>query len=217
MVALALIQQAAEHVRAEPWPHALRLFLCVLLLSGMMAGPAIWGLLAAQLWLLHRYQGPYNGGSDKMTLLILSVLSVVHLAPDRFWQEMALSYLALQLVLSYFVSGWVKIRNPEWRSGRALADVFRFSAYPVSEGLRGWADRPGVLFAAGWAVMLLEVLFPLALLHPVALAGALVLTAAFHLGNAISFGLHRFFWIWLCAYPALIWFQGRAIVGLVSP
>ena len=216
MVALALIQQSLEHVREEPWPHGARLGLSGALAAGVLPGPAVWGLLAVQLWLLNRYQGPYNGGSDKMSLLILSVLAAVHLAPEPFWKEMALAYLAVQLVLSYFVSGWVKIRNPEWRSGRALVDVFRFSAYPVSEDLRGWADRPGALFTAGWVVMVLEIAFPLALLHPLALAGALALTATFHLGNAICFGLHRFFWIWLCAYPALIWFQGRTFGALVA-
>ena len=211
MLGLALLQQAAEHVRAEPWPHVARLVLAVLLLSGWVSGPAIWGLLGAQLWLLHCYQGPYNGGSDKMTLLILSILSLVHLAPDRFWQEMAFSYLALQLVLSYFVSGWVKLRNPAWRSGSALVDVFALSAYPVSTAARRWADRPNVLWLASWSVIVLEVAFPLSLFHPIGLVCALGAMAVFHLGNAISFGLHRFFWIWLCAYPSLIWFQGRLL------
>ena len=211
MLALALAQQAIEHVRHALWPHAVKLGLCVPLLIGVLPGPAIAGLLIAQLILLWRHQGPYNGGSDKMTLLILTVLVAANFAPNRFWQEMAFAYLALQLVLSYFVSGWVKLRNPAWRSGAALVDVFAFSAYPVSEGLRRWADRPQALWLAGWAVIVLEVAFPLALFHSAVLIGALSLTAAFHLANAICFGLHRFFWIWLCAYPALIWFQGRAM------
>ena len=35
------------------------------------------------------------------------------------------------------------------------------------------------------------------------------LATLFHLGNALLFGLNRFFWIWLAAYPALLWFQQR--------
>jgi hypothetical protein len=58
-----------------------------------------------------------------------------------------------------------------------------------------------------------EVLFPLALLHPLALYAGLVIAATFHLANAFLFGLNRFFWIWICAYPSLIWFQGR-VFGL---
>lgn len=215
LLALAVIQQSLEHLLprgfgapATRLPHLLR---GVAALGLLAAGTpwAVWTMMAAQLWLLHRYQGPYNGGSDKMTILITATLCAVDAAPDPFWKEMALSYLAVQVALSYFVSGAVKIRNPDWRSGRALRDVFQFSAYPVSTAMRGWAAHPRLLFAAGWAVIVLEVAFPLALLHPMALTAALCLAAGFHLANAICFGLHRFFWIWLCAYPALIWFQYR--------
>jgi hypothetical protein len=37
----------------------------------------------------------------------------------------------------------------------------------------------------------------------------LALAAAFHLANACLFGLNRFFWVWLAAYPSLIWLQHR--------
>ncbi len=219
MLGLAIAQQSLEHIIPDHLNalhrmiFVLRLALALALAAGFGAPWAIYGLWVVALWMLHRFQGPYNGGSDKMTLLILSCLCLVELAPDRFWQEMAISYLAVQLVLSYFVSGWVKVWNPIWRSGSALNDVFRYSAYPVSEGLRAWADRPTVLLALGWAVIILELAFPLALLDPLLLKLALFCTAAFHFSNACFFGLNRFFWIWICAYPALIWFQGRVVTG----
>jgi len=33
----------------------------------------------------------------------------------------------------------------------------------------------------------------------------------FHLGNACIFGLNRFFWVWLAAYPSILWLQGRIL------
>ncbi|WGW04446.1 HTTM domain-containing protein [Tropicibacter oceani] len=214
LLALAMIQQSLEHLVSYPDErrlHGPRLGLCLLLLAGFHSDWVIWALMGLALLILHRFQGPYNGGSDKMTVLILTCLALVHLAPSPRLAELAFAYLGVQLVLSYFISGWIKVINPAWRSGEALADVFRFSAYPVSEGLRGWADRPRALFLAGWAVMGLELAFPLALLHPLALAGALVLTASFHFSNACFFGLNRFFWIWLAAYPSILWLQGRLV------
>lgn len=218
LLSFAVLQQSLEHLAHryrwdDPLIFLARILLCLPLALGIYPGLAVWGLWVVALLQLWRYQGPYNGGSDKMTVLILSCLSLYYLAPDRFWQEMALSYLAVQLVLSYFVSGWIKIINPVWRRGEALRDVFRFSAYPVSEALRRLADQRLFLFLMGWAVMLLEVAFPLTLLHPLALKLALVSTAVFHFSNACFFGLNRFFWIWLCAYPSLIWFQGRVFAG----
>lgn len=209
MLALAVLQTAAEHLwqGRDRFLFLLRAAACLLLLSGQFSGFALGGLWATSLVLLHRFGGPYNGGADKMTLLITTCLGAAHLLPS--WQELAMAYLAVQLVLSYFVSGYVKIVNPEWRSGAALVDVFRFSAYPVSERLRGWAVHPRLLWLMSWSVIGFEVIFPLTLLHPWALWAGMAVAATFHLANACLFGLNRFFWIWLCAYPSLIWFQDR--------
>lgn len=106
-------------------------------MAGLMVGPALVVLCASSLVLLHRFNGPYNGGSDKMTVLVVCCLSVAHFAPSPLWAEIAMGYLAVQLVLSYFISGRVKLVNPMWRSGQTLRDVFAFSAYPVSRSLRG--------------------------------------------------------------------------------
>lgn len=208
-IGLALIQRGVEHLGRETWVFAPQIALAVLLVAGVQTGlvvPVLWLLGVVQ---LARFNGPVNGGSDKMAMLILFCLSLAHLAPDRFWAEMALSYLAVQLVLSYVVSGWVKLRNPAWRLGGALEDVFAVSAYPTSDGMRALSDRRAVMRVASWAVIGFECLFPLALLHPLALAGMLCVTAGFHLANAVCFGLNRFFWVWIAAYPSVLWFQTR--------
>lgn len=144
-----------------------------------------------------------------MALLILFCLTLAHNLPVMQWQELALGYLALQLILSYFISGYVKVINPEWRSGQALHDVFSFSAYPASEAIRSFAHRPKLLQAASWAVIIFELSFPFALLLPTTLIVALILAATFHLANAFIFGLNRFFWVWLAAYPSILWLQDR--------
>ena len=207
----ALLQRGAEHLSRDWQIFLPQMGLALVLLSGVASGPAIFGLWIMGLVQLHRYCGPYNGGADKMAMLILTCLCVVKLSPDRVWAEMALGYLSIQLMLSYFMSGWVKLRNPQWRNGQALSDVFSFSVYPATEALRGWATRRAMMLAGSWGVIGLEVLFPLALFRIDFLIAALLATSLFHLGNAVVFGLNRFFWIWISAYPALIWFQGRVV------
>jgi hypothetical protein len=178
-------------------------------MMGLGTPYACLGLLAIGVYLLHRFQGPYNGGSDKMGLLLLLCLSGVYWVPSLHIKELFFGYLALQLVLSYFVSGWVKIRNLQWRNGTALTNVFGYSAYPVSEEVRGFALRPILMVAMSWAVFLFELAFPFTLLHPAALMMGLGFAAAFHMANACLFGLNRFFWIWIAAYPSILWFQAR--------
>lgn len=218
----AFLLQSVEHLarpdariaRArteEQWIFGARSVLALLLISGLAPALTLGALSLTALFFLHRFQGAYNGGSDRMGLLVLFALTAAHWAPTARLQELFFGYLALQLTLSYFISGAVKILQPDWRSGRALTDVFLFSAYPVSGELRRLADRPLLLNAASWAVILFELLFPLALLSSSALPLALAIGALFHLANAFLFGLNRFFWIWLAAYPSLLWLQERLL------
>ncbi len=212
LLSLAFIQQSIEHLSArgiEKILFAVRIALSLLLLIGFQTPWVCLGLVILTVLLLHRFQGPYNGGSDRMGILILCSLCMTNFLTATPLKELAFGYLALQLILSYFISGWVKIVNPDWRTGRALNDVFRFSAYPASENLRSWTNYPRILFAMSWAVILFEILFPLALLNQATLYIGLLVAAMFHFSNACFFGLNRFFWIWLAAYPSLIWLQGR--------
>ena len=103
LLALAFIQQSAEHLSGAKDERALfvpRLALSLLLLIGFYT-PVICILLGVLvLFILRRFQGPYNGGSDRMGLLILFCLTLAHVLPNEHWQEIALGYLALQLILS---------------------------------------------------------------------------------------------------------------------
>lgn len=215
LLGLAFLQQSMEHCcgrRDEPLLFFPRAGLSLLLLAGIAPQFACLALVVNTLFMLKRFQGPYNGGSDRMGLLILCCLCVAQFVPTQ-GKELALGYLAAQLLLSYVIAGWVKVVNPDWRAGRALRDVFLFSAYPASEQLRQLANTPKLLFAASWAVMLLELLFPFSLLTHATLVAALVLAAIFHFANACLFGLNRFFWVWIAAYPAIMWLQARVLGG----
>jgi hypothetical protein len=208
----AFIQQSAEHLNTSLHDRVLfgaRLVLGSMLVLGFHTPLACIALLLASAAMLVRFQGPYNGGSDRMGLLVLSCLALAELLPSQKWQEYAFGYLALQLVLSYFIAGWVKIVNPDWRNGRAVRDVFLFSAYPASENLRTLANHPRSILWMSWTVMIFELLFPLALFSQEALVAALIAAALFHLANACLFGLNRFFWTWLAAYPSILWLQAR--------
>lgn len=218
LLALALIQQSLEHLAGPRRDRPLfwaRITLCGLVIIGAGAAWPVVGLIGllglaiVSLPILDRFQGPYNGGSDRMGLLALWCLVLSRVMPGQALQELVFAYLGLQLMLSYFISGWVKVVNPDWRSGRALADVFRFSAYPVSEDLRLWAGRPRLLQVMAWGVMLFELTFPLTLLSRESLIAGLVVAGTFHLANAWLFGLNRFFWTWMAVYPAILWLQDR--------
>jgi hypothetical protein len=212
LLAVALIQQSLEHVFGLPnerRQYLIRLALSIPLLLGVQTPWVCVALFINMLFILRRFQGPYNGGSDLLSMLLIMCLCAAHLSPNETWREYAFGYLALQAIFSYFKSGWSKVVNSDWRSGQALQDVFSFSVYPISEATRGWVQWPRLLFAMSWAVILLELLFPLALLSSTALLAALALAMSFHLANFVMFGFNRFVWVWAATYPSLIWLQGR--------
>lgn len=216
LLGVSFIQQSIEHLVATVQERRLflsRILLAVLLIIGLQTAWVSLLLLIVSLIILQRFQGPYNGGADRMSLLILCCLCLAEFSPSPYWQELAFGYLAIQLILSYFIAGWVKIKNPEWRSGKALQDVFQFSVYPVSESLRAWSKSPRMLLSMSWGVILFELLFPFSLISNISLTVALIIAAGFHFSNACLFGLNRFFWIWLAAYPSIIWFQQRIIIN----
>ncbi len=217
LMGFAFAQQCIEHFKSQASERNLfivRLLLAIMLIIGFQTRWVAALLLLLGLAILRRFQGPYNGGADRMSLLILCCLCLVYIAPTQRWQEVAFGYLAFQLVLSYFISGWVKVVNKDWRNGHALRDVFLFSAYPASESLRQWSKSARLLLFMSWGVMLFELLFPISLFSSTSLGIALIIAAAFHFANACLFGLNRFFWIWIAAYPSILWFQQRIFITL---
>ncbi|HTE43027.1 MAG TPA: hypothetical protein VK629_19540 [Steroidobacteraceae bacterium] len=221
LLGLALLQHSLEHCAVASRERPLFIARAVLALLLAASVTTTWfsprwielALLLVSVLILTRFRGPYNGGADRMGYLILLCLCLSRWLPEPRWQEAALGYLAVQLTLSYAASGWVKIVNADWRSGVALTDVFRFSAYPASESLRGWSHWPRLLLTMSWLLMLFEILFPLAVLNTYTLYAALAVAIALHLVNAFLFGLNRFLWIWIAAYPSILWLQQRLIAN----
>jgi hypothetical protein len=186
----------------------LRGVLAVLLMAG---AHGLWlsiPLMIIAVLLLFRWRGAFNGGSDFMTLaglsgLLLSDALAVLIGPETGWRA-GLWWVTLQLITSYFMSGWVKLKHHGWRDGSALPlflDTGIYGPLPDTSLLR----QPGVARALSWAFILWEGMFALVFLD-VRLAWLGCLTgASFHWMVFRYFGLNRFFWAWLTTYPALIY------------
>lgn len=158
--------------------------------SDYYLAPIFVGILLLSTWAIAiRWRGTFNGGSDAMTFLILAAWFVAVIFPEA--EPICLLYIAIQLVLSYFVAGIAKLMSPQWRSGEALQYFFGKSGFQISLAT-------SIFF--GWVLMLVECLFPLSFFAPSAFV---VIAVAFHLANVYVFGLNRFFFAWLAAYPAL--------------
>jgi len=164
-----------------------------------------WLAVASTLLIAIRFRGTYNGGSDAMLLVVLIGLAVAASGAPL----VGLAYVAVQLVLSYFISGIAKLRDRTWREGRALPVMVGLQEYGVPEAARRLFTVPVIAKGAGLGMLAFECVFPVALVDERACVALLAVAAVFHLVNAAVFGLNRFLWAWIAAFPALIFWVQR--------
>ncbi len=180
------------------------------------AASLLWGsslasallLFASTLLVLIRWRGAFNGGSDFMSIAVLTGLLAAHLATPWIGAVLAwkagLWYITIHAITSYFISGAVKLVTREWRNGSALVYFLDGGLYgPLASNSR--FRRPAVARACAWAFIVWECLFPFALAGPRIAAVFCVVAACFHYLVFRYFGLNRFFWAWLASFPAIIY------------
>jgi hypothetical protein len=191
----------------------LRLLLAVLLFFSNSAILPIFILVLSYLVVL-RFRGPFNGGSDYMTIQLLLTLSFCRYTDDPRWHLIAIWYLSFQVVLSYFIAGWVKIKTAEWRSGFALSRFVLNSNYRVPEFLKRPFANPIFCIAASWSILLFECLFPIVLIWPQTVLYFTFFGLIFHVLVFIIFGLNRFVWAWFATYPILLFCCYNSIIKI---
>lgn len=164
-------------------------------------------LFASSVLILFRWRGAFNGGSDFMSIVLLSGLLIAQLAqqvvePALAWKA-GLGYIGLHALSSYFISGAIKLFSREWRNGTALPYFLDGGLYgPLPAGSQ-FRRRP-VAMACSWAFILWECAAPLALAGPRAALVFCAVAVVFHWLVFRYFGLNRFFWAWLASHPAII-------------
>ena len=205
--------------RVHQWHLLLRLCAAVMLALQGASPPLIAFLFAGNLLILIRWRGAFNGGSDFMTLVVLTGLLISQLV-GAFgnvalgWQA-GFWYIAIQAITSYFMSGAVKLLRREWRNGSAMTIFLNGAIYgplSVTHPLRNkWLALLG-----SWGFIIWEIFFPLGLLDPRLAAVFCAVAALFHFLVFWFFGLNRFFWAWLCAFPAIMWCSAQFSTRILS-
>lgn len=155
-----------------------------------------------------RWRGSFNGGSDYLTLIMLLCLCVGSLHP--LLAKAALWYITLQVISSYFLAGLYKVKQTKWRLGTAVYGFVSSPNYKTPRFIVEKSKNPAYAQTLAWAVILFELAFPLVLTAPILTKFFLLAGVLFHLGNFMTFGLNRFFWVWCASYPA-IYYCGQLI------
>ncbi len=168
--------------------------------------PALVGaLFIATLLVSVRWRGTFNGGSDCMTLVVLTGLGLSTWTEDTRWVEGGLWYICIQMCMSYARAGIAKLRDPVWRRGDALGVFVQGAAYAPTPALMALLRPRWTRVVLSWGLILFECAVPLALLHAEFALVIAALGVVFHALNVYVLGLNRFLFIWVATYPALLW------------
>ena len=169
-------------------------------------------LFLSNLAILIRWRGAFNGGSDFMTLVVLTGLLIAQIVsllsgPELGWRA-GFWYITIQSITSYFMSGSVKLLRSEWRNGSAMITFLNAAIHgPLPTG--HWLRKAWLAALGSWAFILWECLAPLALLDARLALLFCIIAALFHFLVFWFFGLNRFFWAWLATFPAIVWCAGQ--------
>ncbi|RNL83154.1 alpha/beta fold hydrolase [Halostreptopolyspora alba] len=149
-------------------------------------------------------------GSDQVAFIAQTSAAIARLGEHRpAIVDAALWFSGLQAVLSYTVSGWVKVASPSWGEGRALDGVMRTYTYGDPAVWRLLRRSPRLSALAGHGVRAFECAAPVVFWRRGALAPAFAAASLlFHLANARVMGLNRFLWAFAALQPALLYATG---------
>lgn len=173
-----------------------------------LAANVVLSATSAALYPRHHYGAD---GSDQVVFVVQTAAAVAR-AGERTPEtvDACLWFIALQSVLSYTASGWVKMTSPTWRSHQALPGIMRTKSFGNRRLWEALRRHPRVSNALGASVLGMECLFPAVFLARGRLAPAMVTGAAtFHLVNGRVIGLGRFVWSFIAMHPAVLYAAQR--------
>ncbi len=160
--------------------------------------------LASLMIQYYQFQGLFNGGSSSMSHQVALALNIgFFLNHLNLSGKFVLYYIGIQGIFSYWIAGIVKLIEPDWRSGHTLRQILLFSNYQIPLKFKIIAQNHLMTLIASWVTIIFELFFPISLLNKNLLYFFLFSFFIFHIMNAIVFGLNRFIFAWLAAYPAI--------------
>ncbi len=153
-----------------------------------------------------RFRGIFNGGSDYLAIMIQWVCLIGLFYPDTLFSKIGLLYLAVQVIYSYFIAGYIKIIKPTWRQGLALPALLNNSI--LNSGLsfsRFLKKHRRFSQIITFTFLIFEISFPIIIWRPELGIYFLAFGFIFHMLNFILLGLNRFSQMWTVSYLA-VWY-----------
>lgn len=163
-------------------------------------------LFITNLLICIRFRGTFNGGSDMMTFVLLTgILISLFGSSYEAIRKLGMIYITIHTVYSYFKAGLAKMGSSDWSRGRALPAFLGRSLFSDTQAFgQGLGKRNFLSTLLGLGVLAFELSAILLLIFPKLSVIYFIAVAFFHFVIYLGFGLNRFFWVWMTAWPAVL-------------
>ena len=162
-------------------------------------------LIVLQLLVGIRFRGSFNGGSDIMTFVVATGTLVALASSTEKGQTLGLLYIAVHTLYSYFKSGISKLSSADWLRGLALSGFLKRSLFVnVQKYSEVLASHYFLSAFMCWMIISFELFSAVLLFYPGPVYFYFFAAIIFHCLIYFTFGLNRFLWIWLSAWPATL-------------
>ncbi len=144
-------------------------------------------------------------GSDQVIFIIATCLLLVYIHNTIIVRDIVFSFISLQLLFSYFISGYAKLTAKVWRNGEALVGIMGNDIYGNTYGYNLLSKNIRISRLLSWIVFCWEAFFFISIFcNQEVFISFIVIGVLFHLTNAIIMGLNTFFLAFISCYFPLI-------------
>lgn len=181
--------------------------ICSLILFSFISYHWIFYIILFIIQLLFNIRNAYSlSGADQMQTIILFGLMIFSLRIDNTTSLLTLYFIVLQLLLSYFFTGYHKIGSEKWRNGNALLLVLNSETFGNSFFQKILYKNKFISITFSWIIILVQLTFIFSFfLYPELTIYYLFALFFFHLNIAFFMGLNHFFWVFVSCYPIIFY------------
>lgn len=152
-------------------------------------------------------------GADQMRTILLFGFSIMSLNAKDYY-NIGVLFIVIQMYVSYFFTGYNKLKSSSWNRGKGLILVMNNDLFGNRTIQKFLIDRGRVFnIILCWGIILFQLLFPLFASMQWSMYYILIIGVIFHLSLAVISNLNDFFWIYISAYPIIIYFTKYVCVS----
>lgn len=148
-------------------------------------------------------------GADQLRSICLIILALTVIIPEPLQQNVAASFIGLQVLIAYFTSGIAKLMSPIWRKGDILAQIlnnYTYGSRTISKLLQD-NRRLNQFFSFAPIALMTTTSIAFFIPYPEVFYLLLLGMFIFHLSTAILMGLNDFALTFPATFPCLILFH----------